>query len=70
MAKNDFVCKNCKKVVTQSFFSLKTFHKYTCPNCGTICEDCVDNGLFKRKCRKCGEKVLRYSWSGNKWHQD
>ena len=70
MAKSDFICANCKEVKTQAFISLKTFHKYTCPTCGTLCDDCVETGIFsKPKCKKCGKKVIRYSWDGTHWKQ-
>ncbi len=70
MAKSDFVCANCKEVKSKAFISLSTFHKYTCPNCGTLCENCVDKGLLsKTKCKKCGSKVIRYSWNGAKWQK-
>ena len=71
MAKSDFICKNCGKVKSERFFSFSTFHKYTCPNCKTICQDCVKSGFFGgTTCLKCGSKVIRYSWTGGKWVQD
>ena len=71
MAKSDYICKNCNKVVTKPFITLKTFHKYTCPNCGTICQDCVKSSfLAGTKCLKCDTKVIRYSWNGTKWMKD
>ena len=71
MAKSDFICKSCGEVKKAPFLSLTTFHKYTCPNCGAICQDCVKGGsiLGGPKCLKCGSKVIRYSWNGKKWQK-
>ena len=66
MAKADYICKNCKEVQTEHFF--KTLYKYMCPQCGTICEKCIDTYWFKSPtCKKCGSKVLSYIFKGGRW---
>ena len=67
MAKSDFICAKCKKVSSKGFMRISSFNKYSCPNCGTLCEDCVKTGMLSStKCKSCGEKVIRYTWNGNK----
>ncbi|MBR1625982.1 MAG: hypothetical protein IJ681_02435 [Bacteroidales bacterium] len=70
MAKSDYICKKCGKVAEKGFLRLTAFHKYTCPKCGTLCEDCVETGfLSKPICKKCGSKCLKHTWSENRWKQ-
>ena len=70
MAKSDFICNNCKKVVSKGFFRIKNFYKYSCPSCGVSCEDCVKTSIIKKpKCKKCGKTVLRYVYLDDKWQQ-
>lgn len=70
MAKSDFTCSLCKKVVSQNFFSIGTFHKYKCPKCGTICSAHISHHLFGRPtCSRCGNKVITYSFINNRWKQ-
>lgn len=71
MAKSDFECAHCG-VVSESLTSkinpFDKWHKYTCSNCGTICESCAKDPLIGAcKCRHCGAKVLKYVWEDGKW---
>lgn len=77
MAKSDFKCDICKKVISEDvldFFDITTLHKFKCPKCGTICNKHVDHrvyalGFFRPKCKKCGSKVVAYKFVNNKWTQ-
>lgn len=77
MAKSDFNCNICKKVISKDvldFFNVTTLHKFKCPKCGTICNKHVDHrvatlGLLKPKCKKCGSKVIAYKFENGKWTQ-
>lgn len=77
MAKSDFYCDLCKKVISKDvldFFNITTLHKFECPKCGTICNKHVNHrvatlGLLKPKCKKCGSKVLAYKFENDRWSQ-
>lgn len=77
MAKSDFYCDLCKKVISKDvldFFNITTLHKFKCPKCGTICNKHVNHrvvtlGLLKPKCKKCGSKVIAYKFENSKWSQ-
>lgn len=71
MAKSDFVCAHCG-VVSESLLSkinpLDKWHKYECPQCGSVCEKCVKVRLIgANKCKHCGSKVLGYVWEDGTW---
>lgn len=70
MAKSDFKCSLCKDVISEKFFSLGTFRKYRCPQCGTICKKHIKTHLLgSPTCTKCGSKVLCYAFLNNRWKQ-
>ena len=71
MAKSDFICDNCKQVITHGFFNPFTFKKYKCAACGRVlCDDYVDKPLIGRpKCKACDKKVIAYAFKDNKWTQ-
>lgn len=77
MAKSDFKCSLCKKVISSGildFFNVTSPHKYSCPKCGTICGKHINHrhlalGLLSPKCEKCGSKVLEYKFENNRWIQ-
>ncbi|MGM9844657.1 MAG: hypothetical protein ACI30K_00290 [Muribaculaceae bacterium] len=66
MAKSDYRCELCDDVVGRvglaRFFSLTKMKKYSCQNCGTICKKHVKIKWFKPICKKCGKRVLKYSF--------
>lgn len=66
MAKSDFICKNCKKLVTFGF--LQTPVRYRCPEHGIICKDCVDTHFLGRAtCKECGSKLIQFKFNGKGW---
>jgi len=71
MAKDEFICKNCKAVKSSTTWLFIPCKKYKCPKCGMLCSDCVDEGvIFSSKCKKCGSKVLTYRWGRKGWEKE
>jgi hypothetical protein len=71
MSKSDFICKY-HGTKSRSFLSFGSWNKFTCPNCGDLCEDCVESHVFGGKtCRHCNAKVLSYEYDFNRniWKQ-
>lgn len=71
MAKSDFICESCKKVITHSFFNPFSLKKYKCPKCGSVlCDDCIRKPLIGRPtCKKCHSTVLSYEFKDGEWTQ-
>lgn len=58
----NYKCGNCGTIVEEKFFSLAVQDiRSTCPTCGPLCKECVDNGgLFSStKCKGCGSKKIK-----------
>lgn len=68
MAKSDFICDNCKSVVTFGIFESKV--RYECPTHGCLCKNCVNTRMIGRAtCKKCNSKLLKFKFSGNRWEK-
>ncbi len=61
MSASEYICKNCREV--QKAGMITGGKRYQCPDCGLLCPDCVDTGIFSNKCGSCSKKVMKYEWN-------